>query len=451
MKRCFSFRNKGRGKEDNDIIMRERIKSRLKNKYYIEIEGDSLKKVYRLFKYNEAQVCENGKENYYHGIYFYLDKKPLLMEKYMRLAMEMGEEEAYLFLGSFYKSFANDKMVEVYIKGIKNGHFICGYKLGRYCEKEKKYDKMKRLYMLSIKKNITKAKYRLGRYYEEVERNYMRMEKYYLMAVVDNHTESMYRLGLYYSKKNQKELMELYLGRAIEKDHIGSIIFLANYYKEKGDNDKMINILLRGEKKNNKECIYILGKYYKDQGHDEKMYIYLERACSLGSTDAMNELALYYRLEENEKKMKSYAEQSIARGDIRGNQILADYYKDMYKKELKKMVKGISVENRKEIIEYLFKENEINILHDIYTKYLALGNNRIENTMKNIEDKEIIVDYYTYVAQNLDPKGYYYLGKYYETKGRYNKMYKYYTKAIERGVKEARRSLSYYKGIYNKK
>ncbi len=139
-----------------------------------------------------------------HGLYHYVTKNYVEMEKYYLMAIELGNADAMNNLGVYHSHVT------------------------------KNYAEIEKYYLMAIELGHADAMSNLGLYHRQVTKNYAKMEKYYLMAIELGHAIAMFNLGVYH-RNNVVDVFEC-LDRHFDSKSDHTDAFLDEYCKLlKGD------------------------------------------------------------------------------------------------------------------------------------------------------------------------------------------------------------------------
>lgn len=180
--------------------------------FYVEIDDQSLRKIYNLWVDDIFEDPVTELEFFYFGLYYCCIKSYDQMLKYYLPAIEMGNSEAMYALGRYYEDDEQyDQMKKYYLMAIEHENTAAMNSLAIYHERiDLDYPSMKKYYLMSIEKGNSTAMNNLALHYEQVEEDYKMAKKYYLMAIEEDDTIAMYNLAQYYEDVKQKYTKALY-------------------------------------------------------------------------------------------------------------------------------------------------------------------------------------------------------------------------------------------------
>jgi hypothetical protein len=167
-------------------------------------------------------------------------------------AVENGNINGMLLLGSYYKKINNDQLMKKYFKlGHENGCLYSTCQLGLYYNDNKNYEKMKKYYMIAVEKNNLWGIELMGSYYGYINDIEM-MKKYYMMILskqrdirlldklkmkYQNFNYKNYQIPYIIKNKDYENFDPLYIDK-IRKDQIDKIdlSMYLNFYEIIKDN-----------------------------------------------------------------------------------------------------------------------------------------------------------------------------------------------------------------------
>jgi TPR repeat protein len=218
----------------------EEIKNWLKKNHYayVEIPNESLDKIHNLLISDKFEEPNKEIEYRYFGIYCTKIKDEEKAEKYLKLAIELGNIIAAGDLGRYYeyKGYVQN-MIRCYTFASEHGNPDAMFRLGTYYYGIQDYDNMMRYLKMAIELGHPGAMNNLGCYYSDIH-DHDNMMKYYTMAIELSDHVAMNNLGSYYRKI--KDYDNIYA----ENDDRTSMLFLAEHYRSIGNYDGVIKYYL---------------------------------------------------------------------------------------------------------------------------------------------------------------------------------------------------------------
>jgi len=190
-----------------------------------------------------------GLKSFYYGAYFHMKKNEELMNKWYRVAIRYGYDDAMAYMGYYY-------------------------------DQKKKYRKMKKWYNRGIKVKNARCMFNLASHYHCVRMNRKRADKWYKKAIKYGCKEAYINYGFFNYERKDYETMKEYYHKAIEYGDYNACANLATFYNVQGDIDNMMKYLNMGAQYDNKLCLKFLYQLYRPTPEEEEEGVKIKEVVS---------------------------------------------------------------------------------------------------------------------------------------------------------------------------
>ncbi|MGF6905821.1 tetratricopeptide repeat protein [Fusobacterium sp. PH5-44] len=389
-----------------------------------------------------------------------------LAERYFKLAIKFGNNDALIELGTLYNSQGKNKLAERYWKSGARKNSMGYYRLGQYYFKNKRYllaDKYFQMssnaldenflyyigtlyyreeqekigdkyYKLAFEKGDSKFKYSIGHLYFKKE-NYFLAEKYWKILADSGDLKGQDILGRFYYSLDEPEKAEIYLKIAADKGEQLSQFALSAIYHKQMKYDLSLeyltmtsnNQLTRYNELTEKSLELYSGKMILETNHEFAVF-----AANNRSKIAQEYLIDYYNKVKNYVEMEKYFVMLTDESNDKNIQFaLGRFYQEILINEVQaekylKIAANQGHEGAQYTLGNFYIERKLFVLAEEYLK-LSARNEKYQERSKVLlgmvyfenGKEEIAEEYLSQYAESDNEAAIFLLGKLYKKQMKY--------------------------------